>query len=68
MSFHSKDSIARGEGTWICRFYAFYRRKQSPVEADVVAFFGFGKLVSISKKMKIYFNFFLKLGYGQKEY
>jgi len=42
--FTAKDSIAQGEGTWICRFSAFYRRKQPLVGADVVAFFGFDKL------------------------
>jgi len=33
----------------------------------VVAFFGFGKLASISQKMKIIPEN-VKLGYGQKEY
>jgi len=54
--FYSKYPIVQGEGTWICRFSAFYERKKSSVGVDVVAFFGFGKLVSISQKMKIYFK------------
>jgi len=36
-------------------------------EGVVVAFFGFGKLASISQKLKIIPKN-VKLGYGQKEY
>lgn len=43
----TETPLARGEGTWICKFSATYKRKWYPVGVDVVTSFIFDKLVFI---------------------